>query len=134
MSTTSNYKNNTPYHAAGVRGCIIFLLIVHVAACSSLTDFLRSSPSDHARIERHAGFTAYQKQDYPAALRHYQNALAYLPANNGDALRADVYYKIGRTHLKLQNNIAAIESFEQALALRINDSGHAGLSCTICWD
>jgi CHAT domain-containing protein/tetratricopeptide (TPR) repeat protein len=124
VSTISNYRNITPYHAARTRGCIIFLLIVHVAACSSLTDFIHSSHSDRAQIERHAGFAAYQKQDYPAAFRHYQNALAYLPANQGDTLRADLYYKLGRTHLKLQNNIAAIESFKQALMLRINDSRH----------
>ncbi|WP_143057337.1 CHAT domain-containing protein [Nitrosomonas sp. Nm51] len=94
------------------------MLTVYLSACASLHDFIGGKHVGRAEVERHAGFTAYQKQDYPAALRHYQNALVYLPADNSDAQRADLYYKMGRTYLKLQNNTAAIASFEHALALR----------------
>ncbi len=106
------------------KGCIIFLLVVYVSACSLLNDVIDSGHSGRAQTERHAGFEAYQKQNYPAALKHYQNALVLLSPDDSHALRADLFYKMGRTYLKLQNNRAAIESFEQALALRKTDSAH----------
>lgn len=118
MGAAGNYANSTFYRFRVVRCCISFLLIAVTAACSSFYDLIDSRLSDRAEHERHAGFTAYQKQDYLAALRHYQNAQAYLLSDHGDAMRADLYYKMGRAYLKLQNSSAAIESFEQALTLQ----------------
>ncbi|MCB1948807.1 CHAT domain-containing protein [Nitrosomonas sp.] len=124
MSAISHRKNCTLHQGVTARCCIVLLLIANISACISFNNFIDAKHFDRTESERHAGFAAYQKQDYPAALKHYQNALVYLPADNGDALRADLYYKLGRTYLGMQDNPAAIESFEQALVLQNNGSSH----------
>lgn len=124
MNAVSHSRKCTFHQFVTVRCCVVLLLIANISACISFNDFIGITQFGRTDSERQAGFAAYQKQDYPMALKHYQNALANLPAVNSDALRADLYYKLGRTYLGMQDNPAAIESFEQALALQKNGSGH----------
>lgn len=100
-----------------VRVAACLILFIQISACSLLTEKVYFGQYEQAEIEREAGFKDYKKQNYNAALKHYQNALAYLPSDAG-AFRADLFYKIGRTNLKQQNYHLAIETFEQALQIQ----------------
>lgn len=62
----------------------------------------------------HRGIEAYQREDFPGAIRHYQLALELDPGS------ADVRYNLGLCYYRSGNYDEAIESFESALELDPN--------------
>ena len=105
-----------------VRVCVPLFLVMQISACSLLNERVYFEDYEHIQIEREFGFQEYQKQNYNKALMHYQNALADLLPDGSATIRADIFYKIGRTNLKQQNYHLAIDAFEQALLLQAKGS------------
>lgn len=86
-----------------------------LAGCAVYNAIVPADPLNQARQVRDQGYQAYQQQNYVEALAHYQEALDKAAKANDAAFNADLYYKVGRTQLKLQDYQKAIEAFEQAL-------------------
>jgi len=101
-----------------VRVAACLFLLVQISACALLNEIVYFEQYEQVQIEREVGFKEYKKQNYHEALKHYKNALAHLPSGGAAAIRADLFYKIGRTNLKQQNYHLAIAAFEQALQIQ----------------
>ena len=100
------------------RAIVCLSLSVQITACSFLNEILYFEQHEQAEVEREAGYREYQKQNYNQALQLYQNALTHISSDGDADIRADIFYKIGRTNLKQQNYHLAIEAFERALKIQ----------------
>jgi CHAT domain-containing protein/Tfp pilus assembly protein PilF len=79
-----------------------------------------SAPPAEQLVER--GLTYYRNHDYHNALIRYNEALAMISEEGDQPLRADIYYKIGRVHLKEQHYKQSLAAYKESLALA-RDSG-----------
>ncbi|ANE56734.1 hypothetical protein AYM39_17165 [Methylomonas sp. DH-1] len=64
---------------------------------------------------RERGYLEYQAQNYVLALSHYRQALDLAANTESAAFAGDLFYKIGRTQLKLQQFEQAAAAFENGL-------------------
>lgn len=64
---------------------------------------------------RDLGYREYQAQNYEQALNYYRQALDLAAATEPAEFSGDLFYKIGRTHLKLQQFAQAAAAFDNGL-------------------
>lgn len=93
----------------------VLALIWGLAGCAVYDAVAPTDPLDQARVERDQGYQAYQQQRYVRALELYQDALSKAAVANDAAFNADLYYRIGYTHLLSHDYQRASVAFEQAL-------------------
>ncbi|WP_445370153.1 CHAT domain-containing protein [Methylomonas sp. HW2-6] len=71
-------------------------------------------PSQAQRL-RELGLREFKQQRYDLALSHYRQALALAHNTEPPEFSGDLFYKIGRSHLKLQQYQQATTAFENGL-------------------
>ena len=82
---------------------IILLALILIMNDPSVT----LAESTYTLIEK--GISAYDKQEYETALKHFTDAQVKAPD------QAEIYYNIGNTYYQLQDYDAAIDNYTQAL-------------------
>lgn len=96
----------------------ILLFAWNMAGCSVYQAVMPAGALEQAKSERDRGYLAYRQQNIGQALPSYHRALALAAETDATSLKADLYYKIGRAQLKLQDYQKAAEAFTEALRLQ----------------
>ena len=105
-----------------IQFAVVGLVALTLSACDLQQSVPSRKPTTDARQLVERGFAYYGNQEYAQALEAYHEALSDVDGSNDPMVRADIYYKIGRVHLRQQRYEHSLAAFQNALAL-VKESG-----------
>lgn len=104
-----------PPYSSLIKTLGMIMLASAVTGCSLYYHLLADDSFNQAVQLRDLGNEAYRKQHYAEALDNYRQAVELSDTAETPEFNSDLYYKIGHTHLRLQEYEKASQAFKQGL-------------------
>lgn len=105
-----------------IQFAVVGLSALTLSACNLQQSVPSRQPATHVQQLVERGFAYYENHKYAEALETYHVALSDADKVNDPMLRADIYYRIGRVHLRQQRYGYSLAAFQKALVV-VKESG-----------